>query len=265
MPPKPTRWASNIVDPATRCLDVNPDIEGTGVRLAFYLQTFLLVVTAGRSLKDAPIAVLTLIGTSFGLVISAFVAAGLNQLPLHQAIVVTYLIWLANWAIFLALVTYARHPDVSQFIRYFAILQTYLSTACMLYPWIRAPMLEDADKLAGTTIFFLFVSMSAVGTGRIVALTIIALLAAYSVTIFLPLWRQLHPSAPTHPQSSQRQNPLPFDPHLLTLFAYFIVPYVVSIAFTEVQIRRNPLCPDPRALWGVGRLSLLRRQLSQYM
>jgi hypothetical protein len=31
-----------IVDPATKCLEVNPDIDGMGVRLSFYIQTFLL-------------------------------------------------------------------------------------------------------------------------------------------------------------------------------------------------------------------------------
>lgn len=66
----------------------------------------MLVLLAGRSLEEALNSVWTLLGTSFGLTISALVTAVRNELPLYQAIIVTDLVWLANWAIFMALATY---------------------------------------------------------------------------------------------------------------------------------------------------------------
>src|SRR5882672_3670617 len=101
------------MDSDTSCSEA-PDISGIGVRVAFYSQTVLcgeasnnpsaiqrlifgIVLLAGRSLSEALGSVWTLLGTSFGLTVSAIVTATNEALPLHQGIIVTYLVWLANF------------------------------------------------------------------------------------------------------------------------------------------------------------------------
>jgi len=93
----------------------NPDISGVGVRISFYLQTFLLgqfpsslcswvisgltrlflyrllVLLVDRSWEDAPSALWTFIATSFGLTIAAIVER--EQLSLFQALQVSNLVW----------------------------------------------------------------------------------------------------------------------------------------------------------------------------
>nr|GAT58607.1 predicted protein [Mycena chlorophos] len=191
----------------SRCLEANPDISGLGVRLSFYLQTLALVLLAGRSLEEALSSVWTLLGTSFGLAISALVTASQGQLPLYQAIIVTDLIWLANFAIFMALAAYNRHPRGSHVVQYCTIVQTYVSLGCVLFLWDRAGRL-DGNGSAGTnnstaisegnTVFVvLFVDTKAENAGRTVALVMTSLLlAAYSLVAALFLWKRMTTKIP---------------------------------------------------------------------
>ncbi|KAJ7174167.1 hypothetical protein C8R43DRAFT_977301 [Mycena crocata] len=267
-------------DGGQSCRVANPDISGLGVRISFYLQTIALVLLAGRNLEEALNSVWTLLGTSFGLTISALVTAVQNDLPLYQAIIVTDLIWLSNFAIFMGLATYNRHPRGSHTIQYAAIVQTYISMSCILYLWARAAKLEF-DAHEGRTVFVvLFVSTLATGRGRTIALAITSiLLVGYSgvATLFvyrhLPFWRApeqqhkdkpipLQVDIPPSPMSIGSQNRLPanrpppslaVDPHLMTLSLFFGIPYVITVACTELQIRRNPLCAD-NTFWGFGQI-----------
>ncbi|KAJ7911372.1 hypothetical protein B0H13DRAFT_579309 [Mycena leptocephala] len=181
------------------CQPANPDISGLGVRISFYLQTIALVLLAGRSLEEALNSVWTLLGTSFGLTISALVTAVQNELPLYQAIIVTDLVWLANWAIFMALATYNRHPRGSHIVQYAAIGQTYISMASILYLWARAGALElELGGQKGQTVFVvLFISTSAIGVGRRIALVMTTLLLiGYTVVAMLFLWRHRRSAEP---------------------------------------------------------------------
>ncbi|KAJ7206253.1 hypothetical protein GGX14DRAFT_643183 [Mycena pura] len=211
---------------AVSCLEANPDISGLGVRISFYLQTIALVLLAGRSLDEALSSVWTLLGTSFGLAISAFVSAVRDELPLYQATIVTDLIWLANYAIFMALATYNRHPRGSHSVQYCAILQTYVSMSCMLYLWARAAALEAVGHAAaGHTVFvFVFASLPATGAGRTVALVFtVLLLAGYTGVASLFLWRHLlqprppiSKGSPPPPSPQQpRHPPIALQPLLL--------------------------------------------------
>ncbi|KAJ7679563.1 hypothetical protein DFH06DRAFT_1166860 [Mycena polygramma] len=174
---------------ANQCLEANPDISGLGVRIAFYVQTLALVFLAGRSLEEALNSVWTLLGTSFGLTISGLVTAVRHQLPLYQAIILTDLVWLADYAIFMALATYNRHRHYSYTAQYAAILQIYFSSVLVLYVWACAPSLEP-DEDAGKTVFVvLFASTSATGAGRIVALVFTCLLIAGYSVVAIPFIR----------------------------------------------------------------------------
>ncbi|KAJ7722439.1 hypothetical protein DFH07DRAFT_946702 [Mycena maculata] len=265
------------------CVEANPDISGLGVRISFYLQTIALVLLAGRSLEEALNSVWTLLGTSFGLTVSALVTAASNQLPLYQAIIVTDLVWLANFAIFMALATYNRHPRGSHTVQYVAIGQTYVSMAILLYLWARAEALElEQPTRRGTIFVVLFFSTSATGAGRTVALAMTTLLlVGYTVVACIFLWRHppvRHPhgrtprastppipltplTPPVAPAAPARQagasNRLPpslaIDPHLATLSAVFVVPYVITVACTELQLKRSPLCSDIN-VWGFGQV-----------
>jgi len=282
-----------------QCLPPNPDISGLGVRISFYVQTIALVLLTARSLDEALNSVWTLLGTSFGLTVSALVTAVRNELPLYQAIIVTDLVWLANWAIFMALATYNRHPRGSHAVQYTAIGQTYISMALILYLWARAPTLDAHFDVKGETLFVvLFKSTNATGAGRIIALVITAvLLVGYTVVGARFLSRRFssavrHPlesiklrrllsrgSTPsTLPQTQPSPNPPPtpppqrshppqsgasaptrlppslgVDPHLIILGLFILVPYVITVGSTELQIQRNQLCPD-NAFWGFGQI-----------
>ncbi|KAJ7723807.1 hypothetical protein B0H16DRAFT_1737076 [Mycena metata] len=188
-------WELRLNSTSNPCLEANPDISGLGVRISFYLQTIALVLLAGRNLEEALNSVWTLLGTSFGLTISALVTAVRNELPLYQAIIVTDLVWLANWAIFMALATYNRHPKGSHTVQYAAIVQTYISMSCILYLWARAPELESEGnpEHAGQTVFIvLFISTSATKQGRLIALIITTImLLGYSIVASLFIWRHV--------------------------------------------------------------------------
>ncbi|KAJ7708115.1 hypothetical protein B0H17DRAFT_1031757 [Mycena rosella] len=267
------------------CFVANPDISGLGVRISFYLQTIALVLLAGRSLEEALSSVWTLLGTSFGLTVSALVTAAQDELPLYQAIIVTDLVWLANYAIFMALATYNRHPRGSHTVQYAALLQTYVSMAVILYLWARAPQLELESPDAGETVFVvLFVSTPATGRGRAVALAITSLLlVGYSAVAYIFLWRRVKyrperqhtttqpqpqphltplslqpapvsPRGPSaHPNPNRPPPSLALDPHLMTLSVFFGIPYVITLVSTELQIARNRLC-DGNSFWGFGQI-----------
>ncbi|KAF7304380.1 F-box domain-containing protein [Mycena chlorophos] len=317
------------------CLEANPDISGLGVRISFYLQTLALVLLAGRSLEEALSSVWTLLGTSFGLAISALVTASQGQLPLYQAIIVTDLIWLANFAIFMALAAYNRHPRGSHVVQYCAIVQTYVSLGCVLFLWDRAGRLDGNGSGAGannstavsegnTVFVVLFVDTKAEGAGRTVALVMTSLLlAAYSGVAALFLWKRLPstipflrrkttnssvsppptnpalaPPQPTlaPPPSSARSASsatsgvpssrhrsrrhhrdhrhsshsaaaappsLPLDPHLSVLTLLFLLPYIITVACTEMQLVRNDFCSGGNSngtsnnAWGFGQILAL--------
>ncbi|KAJ6507925.1 hypothetical protein C8R47DRAFT_62350 [Mycena vitilis] len=269
------------------CLEANPDISGLGVRISFYVQTIALVLLAGRSLEEALNSVWTLLGTSFGLTVSALVTAGRAELPLYQAIIVTDLVWLANWAIFTALATYNRHPRGSHAVQYAALAQTYISMGSILALWAAAPALEAARGHTGQTVFVVvFAQTKAVGAGRVVALVVTSiLLLGYSVVALVFLWRHLlhprrehesvggekdlaltsrssTPPPPAVPAASEapptRLPPsLALDPHLIILALFIGLPYVITVGSTELQIHRNRLCPDNDASWGFGQILAL--------
>lgn len=85
-------------------LQQNTDISGIGVRLSFYIQTFVLgqylpslsctstsqwtsqVLLVNRSSEEASGSLWTLISLSFGLTIAALAAVGSDSLTLYEAI-----------------------------------------------------------------------------------------------------------------------------------------------------------------------------------
>jgi hypothetical protein len=69
----------------------NPDISGIGVRLSFYIQTFVGILLVDRDSNASD--VWTFIATSFGLTISAIVQDAQKQLSLFQALQVSNLVW----------------------------------------------------------------------------------------------------------------------------------------------------------------------------
>ncbi|KAF7364625.1 F-box domain-containing protein [Mycena venus] len=281
-----------------QCFPPNPDISGLGVRLSFYVQTIALGKDNSFTLRSEKFGLDAARDEhfrtiSFGLTISALVTAVQNALPLYQAIIVTDLVWLANWAIFMALATYNRHPRGSHVVQYTAIGQTYISMSLILYLWARASTLDAGFQTTGETVFVvMFKSTSATGAGRTVALVITAvLLIGYSIVAAIFLKRRFIGSIKRSPQSIQLRrrrgstpsttpsqatppavNPIPrsnpstsgsaptrlppslaLDPHLIILGLFILVPYVITVGSTELQIQRNQQCPD-NAPWGFGQI-----------
>lgn len=155
--------------------------------------------------------------------------------------------------------------------------------SCILYLWARAPELETESHAGQTVFIVLFISTSATGTGRLIALVVTTImLLGYSIVASLFLWRHLprpsevkkHPgrrvSNPPAPQSvpmvplmspvdpaRPTNNRLPpslaIDPHLIVLSLFIGLPYIITLGSTELQIHRNVLCPE-NAFWGFGQV-----------
>ncbi|KAJ7808254.1 hypothetical protein B0H14DRAFT_1518902 [Mycena olivaceomarginata] len=181
----------NCVNYAT----TNPDIAGIGVRVSFYLQTFLLV---DRSWQDAPTALWTFIATSFGLTIATIVQHQSDgQLTLFQALQVSNLVWLANFGTFVALASYSRQkaarpketnirvgPDYN--VKFGAMIQTLFSMALTIYMWSNAATFGSTPECSHLINYMVFaVRLPALGAGRIIGLTASSLLTAAYLLITL--------------------------------------------------------------------------------
>ncbi|KAJ7492475.1 hypothetical protein FB451DRAFT_534388 [Mycena latifolia] len=157
----------------------NPDISGIGVRVSFYLQTFLLVILVDRSWQDAPIALWTFIATSFGLTIATIVQYRSGaQLTLFQGLQVSNLVWLANFGTFVALASYSRqkaasHKDHSirvgadYNVKFGAMMQTLLSMALTIYMWSTADSFGSMPECSHLVNYMIFAFKApALGTGK---------------------------------------------------------------------------------------------------
>jgi len=182
------------------CVDyaaTNPDIAGIGVRVSFYLQTFLLVILVDRSWQDAPTALWTFIATSFGLTIATIVQQSDGQLTLFQGLQVSNLVWLANFGTFVALASYSRQkaashketdirvgPDYN--VKFGALIQTLLSMALTVYMWVKADTFGSMPQCSHLVNFMVFaIKVPALGAGRIIGLTASSILTATYVLITL--------------------------------------------------------------------------------
>ncbi|KAJ7786474.1 hypothetical protein B0H16DRAFT_1708637 [Mycena metata] len=190
------------MDNCTYATLTNPDIAGIGVRVSFYLQTFLLVILVDRSWQDAPTALWTFIATSFGLTIATVVqstsgAQSGSQLTLFQALQVSNLVWLANFGIFVSLASYSRQKAASHKetnirigadynVKFGAMLQTLLSMALTTYMWSTADSFGSIPECSHLINYMVFaIKVPALGAGKIIGLTASSILAAAYVLITL--------------------------------------------------------------------------------
>ncbi|KAJ7727826.1 hypothetical protein DFH07DRAFT_224636 [Mycena maculata] len=199
----------------------NPDISGIGVRVSFYLQTFLLVILVDRSWEDAPIALWTFIATSFGLTIATIVQYQSSpQLTLFQGLQVSNLVWLANFGTFVALASYSRQKAASQKephgadykVKFGAMVQTLFSMGLTIYMWWTADTFGSMPKCSHLINYMVFaIKVPALGAGKIIGLTASTILTIAYVVITLHELRSYRKSrkenkdgampSPTHPKS----------------------------------------------------------------
>ncbi|KAG6817945.1 hypothetical protein H0H87_012413 [Tephrocybe sp. NHM501043] len=176
--------------------DSNPDISGVGVRVSFYLQTFLLVLLVDRSWQDAPIALWTFIATSAGLVLAAVIHRA--DLTLFQALQVSNLVWLANFGTFFALASYSRQKAASRKnkknsrrafdykVKFGAMAQSLVSMALTLYMWANAKTFGEPSECSHLVKYIFFViEAQAITVGRVVGLVITSLLTVVYILITL--------------------------------------------------------------------------------
>ncbi|KAJ7161429.1 hypothetical protein C8R43DRAFT_335009 [Mycena crocata] len=184
----------NCVNYAT----INPDISGIGVRVSFYLQTFLLVLLVDRSWQDAPTALWTFIATSFGLTIATIVQhQSDSELTLFQALQVSNLVWLANFGTFVALASYSRQKAASRGeanirvgsdynVKFGAMSQTLFSMALTIYLWSNADTFGSMPECSHLINYLVFaIKVPALGAGKIIGLTASSMLTAAYVLITL--------------------------------------------------------------------------------
>ncbi|KAJ6621217.1 hypothetical protein B0H10DRAFT_1021653 [Mycena sp. CBHHK59/15] len=184
----------------------NPDISGIGVRVSFYLQTFLLVILVDRSWQDAPTALWTFIATSAGLVIATITQHQSNDLTFLEALQVSNLVWLANFGTFVALASYSRQkaashkelnarvgPDYN--VKFGAMVQTLFSMALTIYMWSTAESFGTMPQCSHLISYMVFaVKVPAIGAGKIVGLTASSFLTAAYILITLHELRSYHRS-----------------------------------------------------------------------
>lgn len=219
--------ASTSMSDDTHCLNyaiTNPDISGIGVRVSFYLQTFLLVILVDRSWQDAAIALWTFIATSSGLTIATIVQHQSNaQLTLFQGLQVSNLVWLANFGTFVALASYSRQKAASHKepnirigadykVKFGAMMQTIVSMALTIYMWSTADTFGSIPECSRRINYMIFaIKVPALGAGKIVGLTASSLLTIAYILITLHELRSYRRSrkenreramsSPIHPRS----------------------------------------------------------------
>lgn len=190
------------------------------------MQTFLLVLLVDRSWQEAPSALWTFIATSFGLTIAALVQAAQGNLSLFQALQVLNLVWLANFGSFLALASYSRRKSghshhagkiskstknklhkPENYVKFGAMLQTLLSMVLTEWLWVHVAIFSNECSPDVAYILFV-VKINALGSGKIVGLTLTSLLTiGYAVVTFHELrayyrsYKQ-HKLPPHHRKSS---------------------------------------------------------------
>ncbi|KAG6890005.1 hypothetical protein C0995_012965 [Termitomyces sp. Mi166 len=229
-----------IMNECTNYANSNPDISGVGVRISFYLQTFLLVLLVDRSWQSAPIALWTFIATSAGLILAAIIIR--EELTLFQALQVSNLVWLANFGIFFALASYSRQKAASRKekdfqsahdfkVKFGAMAQSLMSMALTLYMWY-VYTLEVSSSLSHmhergnaktfgplsecshlVKYIFFVIEAQATSVGRIVGLVITSLLTAIYLLITLQelnSYRQSYSDHPKRSSPSQSPSSLPF-------------------------------------------------------
>ncbi|KAJ7446503.1 hypothetical protein B0H11DRAFT_381601 [Mycena galericulata] len=227
----------------TQCVNyavTNPDISGIGVRVSFYLQTFLLVILVDRSWQDAPIALWTFIATSFGLTIATIVQYRSNPpLTLFQGLQVSNLVWLANFGTFVALASYSRQKAASHKesniriradhrVKFGAMIQTILSMALTIYMWSTADTFGSIPECSHLIKYMIFaVKVPALGAGKIIGLTVSSILTTAYILITLHELRSYRRSRkestehalpspeghPTSPKAVSSSTSLPTSPN----------------------------------------------------
>ncbi|KAJ7355590.1 hypothetical protein DFH08DRAFT_803570 [Mycena albidolilacea] len=132
---------------------------------------------------------------------------------------------------------YNRHLHSSHAVQYTMIGQ------------MRAPTLNaEFNKTGGETVFMvLFKKISATGVGWVLALVVIAmLLVGYTVVMVIFLSHRLAGML-------KQGEKMLLDLHLTTLNFFILVPYVITVGSTELQIRKNQLCLG-NVFWGFGQV-----------
>ncbi|KAI0314836.1 hypothetical protein OF83DRAFT_1174400 [Amylostereum chailletii] len=140
----------------TGSLSANPDISGIGVRLSFYIQAFFTMVLAyipGAS-SDASYWSMTI--TAFALFASALALYGQDDLYLHEAILISILLYLHAYAAVLCVMPLFSDSDLHHGVLY--------TNAQLIVHFGRA-MLRMMPVLLAATVFGLFVWTHAASFG----------------------------------------------------------------------------------------------------
>jgi hypothetical protein len=198
----------------------NPDISGTGVRLAFYIQAFLtgsvlisnsnspccadnrcsLGVLAYTPKADVDASYWSMTITAFALFISATALHNMRQLSLYQGILVADLLYLHSYIAVISLLPHYRKSNLAYVINaptrqqrshdwWSGMLRTLpvlsIATVFGLFIWTHAPTFGSQPECNHQTTFvFLAFPFPALGSGRTAALAMVWA-HAYMISILL--------------------------------------------------------------------------------
>ncbi|KAH8103729.1 hypothetical protein DFH11DRAFT_1653467 [Phellopilus nigrolimitatus] len=154
---------SPTVDPSCGCLlsdggpAMNTDINGSGVRISFYLQALFL----------ACLALYTSVATNIAMSVTSLIL-GFKPSPgisFHDAIVVLYLLALSWASVFFSLVSYNRFVKGDRSLKYFSILQSYILFAFAIAVLRTAPHFGYAAPCNSHAVVVIFRPFRALHTG----------------------------------------------------------------------------------------------------
>ncbi|KAJ3522404.1 hypothetical protein NM688_g8879 [Phlebia brevispora] len=139
----------------------NTDISGIGVRVAFYLQIFLLFILQAISPEEASNAFWTLTSMAFGLAIAAVASAAQNMLSFYNALTVLNLVWMANSCLVMVYtsngVILRKNKMQNSLLNVVFPVEIFLSQAPMVYLWATAYHFgPDAQCTPYIKIYFVF-------------------------------------------------------------------------------------------------------------
>ncbi|KAF9074843.1 hypothetical protein BDP27DRAFT_1415759 [Rhodocollybia butyracea] len=188
------------------CAISDSDISGPGVRISFYLQSFLLVILVDRDEKLYEYQFMDFYCDELRIAEYAN-----SALTLLEALQVSNLLWLANFGIFFALASYSRSKRKSHRkhkksgsnglsgntkakeerkesdygVKTASMLQTLLSFALTLYMWANPEKFSDPPCVETLTYVLFAWKISILQNGRIVGLAFSTLLSCAYIAITL--------------------------------------------------------------------------------
>ncbi|KLO20387.1 hypothetical protein SCHPADRAFT_934248 [Schizopora paradoxa] len=177
--------------PTTTCPpQLNTDVSGIGVRVAFYLQALFMALLSAQStsLEETVASLYTIVVTNLAMLVTAFTLGfkSEKEITLQDALIIIYLLAMSWVALYVAFPSYLHLRGDSIDLEILAILQSYLFGAFALAVFIDIKSFGSSPNCnPGAFLSILFIRVRAIEIGRVIFLAFILIcLVLYTLMTF---------------------------------------------------------------------------------